>query len=242
MAAYAMVKPYGPFKSIIEFGTRLRRAEALLADDGRLDIFHEPVLGRGKPPDATADLVIALHVLEHCRNPKDAASDLRRMSSGLVLVEVPCLEVETEEQAFDDVNPGHLWHFSMLGLLETIGGSVVAVESVRSGPWPCNRALVRPEWATFSRKEAAADAIYKRAAERICAATKDGDAYLGDGYSLSRLRLFGAPDLPVYDKTTSSVPSDFKGRLILTPRYLPTRREMRAEHNRTDIFDPWETK
>jgi hypothetical protein len=237
--AYALAEPFGPFSSILEIGTRRRLAEYLLSKDGALVTTDAPILGGGTLPPG-AELVIALHVLEHCRDLDAAVRDLWSLAARFLLVEVPALEVETHEQAFDDVNPGHLHHFSMQQLLILLGGTVMAVKAVRSGPWPCNRVLLRRGEVSLAAKAVAADRIYEAVACRIRFEADADDAYLGIGYSLERLLAFGAPKLPAFDTHKAPVTADFTGRLILTPRYLPTRDEMRAQYGQR-CLDPWNT-
>lgn len=239
LAAYLLAAPYGRFKRIMEVGTGLRRAEILLADGGLLETTDEPILGSGATPAGTFDLVIALHVLEHCSDPAKAVADLWKMSERFLLVETPALEVESEIQGYDDVNPGHLWHWSIGELVSLVGGTVMEIEAVRYGRWPCNRLLAEKGTPTIERKTAAADRIYSRVAAHIGAIAKPEDAYLGIGYSLGRLLHFHAPNLPAYDTHKRPVPESFSGRLILTPRYLPTRCEMKTMYRHLDLIDPW---
>ena len=79
------------------------------------------------------------------------------------------------------------------------------------------------------------------AVDAIKAEHTSHDAYLGDGYSMSVLKNFGAPDLPVFDSQSKPRPPvGFQGRLILTPRYGPTRAEMKKQYRNYKLYDPWE--
>jgi hypothetical protein len=238
LAAYRLAKPFGPFRSVIEFGTDRRLAGKLVSRGGHLMTTSEPLLGTGKPPDGKYELVIALHVLEHCQDLEASVVDLWAHSERMLLVEVPALEVETAEQAFDDINPGHLHHLSMDRLVNLLGGTVMACEAVRFGAWPCNRLLVERGEPSLTVKKAKADSIYRAVAEKLRREVEPGDAYIGDGYSLKKLLECGAPVLPVYDTHKAPVPADFRGSLIITPRYGPTQLEMLRQYG-LESQNPW---
>jgi hypothetical protein len=238
--AYRLAVPFGPFTRVVEFGTNRTLAITYLSTS-ELETTEERLLGSQRPLPYPADLVIALHVLEHTEDTGTAVADLWRCSTDYLLVEVPALEAETPEQAFDDINPGHLHHLSMGDLIQAVGGAVMACEAVRHGPWPCNRLLAHRNGACLAAKQTAADIIYGKVAEIISKSANAGDAYLGDGYSMRQLLKAGVPALPVYDTFKRPAPEYFNGRFILTPRYLPTRLEMIEGLNHTQSYiDPWE--
>ena len=81
-------------------------------------------------PDATADVVICHHALEHLSSPSEALAQMRRIlkPDGLLLLFVP-YEKERRYRQFDSTEPNHhlfSWNVQTLGnLVETCGFNFV---------------------------------------------------------------------------------------------------------------------
>ena len=112
---------------------------------------HKPIpgwLGQGFVSQHQYDLVFATRVLERSIDPRTFLQDVRLMmfSGALLYLEVPSLEHGSSVfQEGDDINPYHLWHFSVTGLAALLWSSgfyAIKVESDPSVPgWPCTRVL-----------------------------------------------------------------------------------------------------
>jgi SAM-dependent methyltransferase len=91
-------------------------------------------------PNATVDIVISNHALEHVRNPLDTLQVLRKklMPKGVLVIVVPC---ESTTQPFDpnDINQHiYTWNPQLLGNLAMQAGFEVVSVSALYHKWPAN--------------------------------------------------------------------------------------------------------
>lgn len=211
-------------------------------------------LGQGFVSQHQYDLVVATHVLEHAIDPRSFLRDVRLMMIGgaHLYIEVPSLEHGAAVfQESDDVNPYHLWHFSVTGLAALLWSSGFYALKVESDPsvtgWPCTRVLaVTRQWEVDPFKDLydTTQFIYEQAALKITEGYKVGDALYGASGSCWRLHdhdraLRGTiKAMRLYDLYKSGM---FRGRFIrhpskmiedgtrrvwLTPRFWNSREEV----------------
>lgn len=182
-------------------------------------------LGSGYESRDRCDLVVATHVLEHSISPHIFMSDVQRMLTpgGFLYIEVPSQEIgHMDVSICDDVNPNHLWHFTLSSLVELAkrtGLEVVSVRSDRLAPgWPCNRLLARNVSVDGFRATADMEEVrYKLASSRIAMEWKAGDALYGASFSCWRL-LQRAGSRPVYDLHRAG--QSISGVVILSPEKM----------------------
>jgi SAM-dependent methyltransferase len=107
--------------------TRHTDPAAVGLDLRRYDGFRLPF------PDASFDMVFASHVVEHVPNPRSFLAELKRVSSKLVFVEVPCeIGLPRNRRTFQAaLNTGHINAFTpehFLVLLQTSGFDVIDLQ------------------------------------------------------------------------------------------------------------------
>jgi len=98
-------------------------------------------------PDASADLVLCLEVLEHLEEPEKALAELRRVARGPVLLSVPreplwCVLNMARGKYWSSLGntPGHLNHWSRAAFVRMVS-QFFKVQEVRSPiPWTMLRA------------------------------------------------------------------------------------------------------
>lgn len=228
-------------------------------------------LGQGFTSQHQYDLVVATHVLEHAADPRSFLRDVRLMMFGgaWLYIEVPSLEFGSSDMGLcDDINPNHLWHFTLSGLstlLHGCGFLVVRAEADRSVPgWPCNRVIAQTrQWEIEPFKDMydGTRAIYEVATARITDQYQIGDALYAACNSCWRLHdhdrfMRGTiKSMPLYDlhksgyflgrpiRKPSQMSADNTRRVWLTPRFWNSRVEigrwLSENHPSVEIMNPY---
>ena len=184
-------------------------------------------LGEGYESDDEHDLVTATHVLEHALDPRQFTVDLAKLLTpgGYAYIEVPSLEIGfADVSACDDINPNHLWHFTLTSLCALARRAslrvIAAASDSRARGWPCNRIIARPAMWTSEMAALASeiDYEYALASRRISDDWQDGDALYGASFSCWRLLEQLGPRA-VFDLHKTG---QIRGCSILAPSALDT--------------------
>lgn len=208
-------------------------------------------------------LVTATHVLEHAIDPHAFMRDVVGCMEplGWLYIEVPTLEQGTKDiSACDDLNPNHLWHFtlrSLLTLMEASGLMVVRAQSdSHAYGWPCNRIMAQRQIADGVLEVAAAeDLLYETAVDKIERAGLHATGLYGASFSCWKLIRMNV-ELPVYDlyktgtisgqeiRHPSRMREDGTKRVWLTPRFWNSQREisryLQLHHPEIEVLCPYE--
>ena len=228
-------------------------------------------LGQGFVSQHQYDLVVCTHVLEHAIHPFMFLRDVRLMmfAGAWLYLEVPSLELASSDLTVaDDINPNHLWHFTLSGLttlLHNAGFIVLKAESDGSVKgWPCNRILAKTrQWEIEPFKDLydSTRSIYEIATARITDQYRIGDALYAACNSAWRLHdhdrhLRGTvKSLPIYDlyktgyflgrpiKKPEQMTADGIRRVWLTPRFWNSQVEigrwLREAYPKIEVLSPY---
>lgn len=228
-------------------------------------------LGQGFVSQHQYDLVIATHVLEHAIDPWAFLRDVRLMmfAGAWLYIEVPSLELGSSDlTACDDINPNHLWHFTLAGLsalLYNAGLTPIKLESDATVKgWNCNRVLCQArQWEVESFKDMhdGTRSIYEMATAKITDGYRVGDALYGACGSAWRLHdhdqfLRGAlKGMKIYDlhkeglflgrfiRKPGQMAEDGIKRVWLTPRFWNSRIEitkwLKSNYPNIEVLSPY---
>lgn len=258
------------FEALHAAGVKIEKKSVLDAQPKAGDVIPA-WLGQGFTSQHQYDLVVATHVLEHSTDPRSFLRDIRLMMFGgaWLYLEVPSLELGSYDMTqADDVNPNHLWHFSLQSLttlLHSSGFLVVQAEADGSvAGWPCNRILAQTrQWEVEAFRDMydGTRSIYEMATAKITDQYKEGDALYAACNSAWRLHdhdrfLRGTiKSMPIYDLHKTGYflgrpirkPDQMKAngvkRIWLTPRFWNSRTEisrwLKENHPNVEVLSPY---
>ncbi|HVV35566.1 MAG TPA: class I SAM-dependent methyltransferase [Acidimicrobiales bacterium] len=100
--------------------------------------------------DRSFDLVLAIEVLEHLPDPRQALREIARVASGAVVLSVPWEPVwrlgnlaRGRYVSALGNTPGHIQHFTRRGFTRLVGEAIDVEEVLRPVPWTMIRGRVR---------------------------------------------------------------------------------------------------
>ncbi|HVT75476.1 MAG TPA: class I SAM-dependent methyltransferase, partial [Acidimicrobiales bacterium] len=100
--------------------------------------------------DRSFDLVLAIEVLEHLPDPRQALREIARVASGAVVLSVPWEPVwrlgnlaRGRYVSALGNTPGHIQHFTRRGFTRLVGEAIHVEEVLRPVPWTMIRGRVR---------------------------------------------------------------------------------------------------
>ena len=229
----------GEWLSVIDLGSKGAEMEAALNEFGVVGSFGsldagpvsaavEPAwIGEGYVSEKKYALVLATHVLEHSIDPRRFLTDLTTFLApdGIAYVEVPSLELGANDAGLcDDMNPNHLWHFTIPSLSMLFERSGLEVVSIKGDPrpdgWPVVRAVARMALgdSRIASMHCQIARKYAEAVSRMQAALRPGDALYGASGSCFQLMPYFR-DLPIFDLYKHG--RKISWREILDPAKMP---------------------